>query len=112
MKILFLDDERFPTDVTWVTYPVGSDFTIVRSYEEFIEAVQKDTYDIISFDHDLGAGKTGYDCMKKLCEVHAVLLQELPMAIMHSKNPVGVKNMAECYLGFQEYVRREKRRIQ
>ena len=112
MKILFLDDERFPADVTWVPYPTDSDFDVVRNYEEFIEAVQANEYDIISFDHDLGEGKTGYDCLKKLCEVHSAILEPLPMAVMHTENSVGAKNMSETYLNFQEYIRRAKRRVQ
>ena len=79
MKI-YLDDVRTPTDPSW---------TVVRSYDEFVNLISGLNYgeiDIISFDHDLGftameeyfnnvlpnytidydniTEKTGYDCIK------------------------------------------------
>lgn len=42
------------------------DITICKNYDEFVTAVQKEYPDWICFDHDLGEGKTGYDCAKWL----------------------------------------------
>jgi hypothetical protein len=81
-KNIYLDDVRTPLEDGWV---------VVRSYEEFVEAVESiglPNLDLISLDHDLGdtamqeyynnvspnykldydniAEKTGYDCAKWL----------------------------------------------
>ena len=56
---LYLDDLR-PTPV---------DFDRVYDYEGFTEYIlQKGLPDFISFDHDLGEGKSGYDCAKFLID--------------------------------------------
>src|SRR5690606_38036207 len=50
---MFLDDERYPSTVNWV---------IVRSYEQAVEIIKEiGLPSFISFDHDLGEGKSGYD---------------------------------------------------
>ena len=83
---IYLDDIRTPVEDAW---------TIVRTYEEFVEAVQKlglENIDNISLDHDLGESamseyhtnvspnykldyanikeKTGYDCAKWLVDFY------------------------------------------
>ena len=56
---LFLDDERFPQDVTWVPISHDIDWTIVRTYKTFTEAIEdyfyhtKELPEFVSFDHDL-----------------------------------------------------------
>ena len=52
---LFLDDERVPSQVTWVLLPQVT-WTIVRSYRDFVSTILKRGYlpTHISFDHDLG----------------------------------------------------------
>lgn len=52
-RVLFLDDERNPEDVTWVTYPVNSEFVIVRTYDQFVKAIENNIFDYYSFDHDI-----------------------------------------------------------
>lgn len=53
---IFLDDERFPRDVTWIKLP-ECDWSIVRTQAEFEELVLADGIpDHISFDNDLGIG--------------------------------------------------------
>lgn len=55
MKKLYLDDLR--------SVPKG--FILVRSYTEFIFYIQQNGLpDFISFDHDLGTDKSGFDCAK------------------------------------------------
>ena len=66
MKCLFLDDERYPDEVFWITYKHyhGMDFTIVRTSLDFRFAIeQKEYFDVISFDNDLGEETEGYDLM-------------------------------------------------
>lgn len=39
---LFLDDERFPKNVTWIDYPISDgNWTIVRNYKEFVDIIMK-----------------------------------------------------------------------
>ena len=40
---LFLDDERFPRQVTWVLLPTNfdPDWVIVRTYDQFVEHITK-----------------------------------------------------------------------
>ena len=59
MKRLYLDDLR----------PIPEGFDGVRSFEEFVGYVTANGLpDYISFDHDLGEEKSGYDCAKWLVE--------------------------------------------
>lgn len=53
---LFLDDERFPGDVTWVQLPSNMriNHKIVRNYEEFVYLIYHNGLPAtVSFDHDL-----------------------------------------------------------
>ena len=58
-KLIFLDDERNVEDFTWLQYPFETDkvdTTIVRTYQQFVEAVDKlESFENVffSFDHDL-----------------------------------------------------------
>jgi hypothetical protein len=113
MKYLFLDDERIPTDVTWIKIPTA-DWNIVRSYLEAIEWVVKNGFpDVISFDHDLGyeavtatesgffvvtdatEEKSGYDFAKWLCE-YDMDTNVMPDGFdfyVHSMNEIGARNI-------------------
>lgn len=56
---IFLDDERFPWDVTWVELPPvpHGDFVLIRNQKVFEDVVsQLGIPDYISFDNDLGDG--------------------------------------------------------
>lgn len=56
---IFLDDERFP--------PKDFKYSIVRNYDDFVYMIENfGIPNFISFDHDLGLGKTGFDCAKFL----------------------------------------------
>lgn len=87
---LYLDDERDPkTNREWI---------IIRSFDEamaYFEANDCPSY--ISFDHDLGTEKTGYDVAKMLVEKD---MDEEMLYIpndfeynVHSANPVGRENI-------------------
>jgi hypothetical protein len=98
---LFIDDERDPHEVTWVgssAYQSG-DWVIARSateVEQILAALGLPK--LISFDHDLGDGLSGYDIAKHIGDL---LLQDchsvLPRIYIHSKNPVGAENI-RCYM--------------
>lgn len=108
---LFLDDERVPSDVTWVQLP-DVEWKIVRSYNQFVQYIQiHGAPALIAFDMDLGfedledptendpetifTERNGYDCAKWLvgyCLEHHV---KLPEYIIHSCNPVQKENAAK-----------------
>lgn len=98
---LFLDDERFPEDVDWITLPNGP-WHIVRSYDDAVAWVVANGFPaVVSFDHDLGVredgsvGATGYDFAKWLIE-RDLDTSSMPRAFsftVHSKNPIGGENI-------------------
>lgn len=87
---LFIDDER---------EPVNSDWIVVRSFDEAVEAVRINGFPMyVSFDHDLGENiETGYDFAKWLIE------QDMDFEWwfhensfgwnVHSQNPIGKENI-------------------
>ncbi len=99
-KALFLDDERFPAND-------GHDWIIVRSFDEAISHVSKHGLpNHVSFDHDLGEGKNGYDFVKWLVEQDLTesgkIIPEGFTYYTHSQNPIGVANInayLQHYLG-------------
>lgn len=126
MRKLFLDDERMPSDVTWVDIGPGP-WEIVRSYDEAVAWVQENGFpDVISFDHDLGyeafdtnedgiivvtdatPAPSGYDFAKWL--IHHDMdcngldgLKDNFKFTVHSMNPVGAANirgLLNSYLSF------------
>lgn len=84
---LFLDDERDPVDpAVWY---------LARNYEEFCDIIiEYGQPSYISFDHDLGSGKTGYDCAKFLVD-YCLDRNIRPSFVfyVHSQNPVGKMNI-------------------
>lgn len=100
---IFLDDERIPTDVTWLKLP-DTLWYVARTYQAFIDGIKlQGMPEYITFDHDLqdfnedGTENTGYTCLKWLvdyCIDHDMML---PVCFFHSMNPIGVKNMKSYY---------------
>lgn len=84
MKI-FLDDIR--------TIPGG--YTGARGYEECIRLLlqNKGNVDTISLDHDLGELRTGYSVCQWIVENE--YYDGVKTIILHSANPVGIKNMIQ-----------------
>jgi len=77
MKI-YLDDLRIP--------PKG--FVVVRNYNEFVEIIKGlKEIDCISFDHDLGEEKTGYDCMCIIEEKAFNKELKVNQILVHTTNP-------------------------
>lgn len=91
---IWLDDVR--------PIPQGWDMH-VKTVEEAIELLETHEITAISFDHDLGTDKTGYDLAKWIeYMAHSEGLPPLEWHV-HSANPVGARNikaamkMAERY---------------
>jgi len=108
MKKIYLDDVRTPVDKDW---------TVVRSYDEFVSTVMYiglENIELISLDHDLGdtamaewhrnvyhnytldynniTEKTGMDCAKWLVDQW---LEGSPVVevVVHSANAIGSANI-------------------
>lgn len=112
---LFLDDERFPKQVTWLNLP-AQDWKIVRSYDEFVKFIEKNGVPVfVSFDHDLNdehyrqsmynpdrhynlyyplfKEKTGFHCAKWLVEYCLDNGHKIPEYLAHTMNPIGKENI-------------------
>ena len=97
---LFLDDERFPVDDSWV---------IVRSYDEAVSYVKEHGMpSFISWDHDLGdKSLTGHDFAKWLVDYdldNDLITKDFSFYV-HSANPVGaanIKNLLDSYLSYKQ----------
>jgi hypothetical protein len=110
---IYLDDVRTP-----ISQGLDKVWTVVRSYEEFINKVSYiglKNIEVISLDHDLGPSamaeyytnvspnykldygnikeKTGYDCAKWLVEHSIEQDVPLPQIYTHSANPIGSANI-------------------
>lgn len=127
MKYLFIDDERVPSDVTWVNIARTTEWAIVRSCDAAVDWVLENGFpDVISFDHDLGyeafdtnengiiivtdatETKSGYDFAKWLVEydMETGLMPDDFSFTVHSMNPIGAKNI-QSYL--DNYINQIKR---
>ena len=121
---LMLDDIRSMDDVrkyTKLPNIPNKEWTIVRSYSEFVEVINKfGLPTFVSFDHDLSSAhyghgvqgddipydlyteKTGYDCAKTLVEYCLKNGVKHPPYVVHSMNPVGkcnIESYIESYMG-------------
>lgn len=91
---LYLDDLR----------PTPEHFKRVYSYEEFEAFILENGLPkLISFDHDLGEGKTGYDCAMFLVEFCLDHNLKLPDYFIHSQNPVGKENIEKLLENFERF---------
>lgn len=103
MKMIFLDDLRIPSDI----YSTG-DWVVIRSYAEFVEYATENhaEIDLISFDHDLGTDKTGYDAV---CFVEYLVREgKFPNCetfLAHSANPSGRAKIINAIRSIAEYQR-------
>ena len=77
------------------------EYKVIRSYDEFVDYFMSvgnmTRMHIVSFDHDLGLGKNGYDCAKWLAKWCDENDYELPGYCVHSANPVGRKNIESVF---------------
>lgn len=111
---LFLDDERVPHKVTWVSLPMV-EWTIVRSYDDFVKIIgEMGCPSIITYDHDLQdkhyfeyhrarqnnepfdynrVEKTGYHCAKFLAEYCINNNIPIPEYYVHTMNTEGGENI-------------------
>lgn len=112
---LFLDDERNPEDVTWIKYPDGIQWTIVRNVQDFEVCMANVWYDYVSFDHDIqcydqnGDEIKGYDLLKKMLEYDGEWLLKMDKVFyFHTKNPIGEENMKCYYNNYMKFLEENK----
>ena len=95
MNNLYLDDLR----------PIPEGFDGVRSFDEFVSYITENGLpDYISFDHDLGEGKSGYDCAKWLVDYCLDHKLDMPGFSVHSQNPVGRENIEGLLVSYKRYL--------
>ena len=107
--LLWIDDVRNPLENDWLVFsPIGKDVDVVwvKSYDEFVDYLTRADRlpDAICFDHDLGDGKSGYDCAKYLVGFCMDRGLKLPVWNCQSANPVGRENidgLLNNYLKFE-----------
>lgn len=88
MKVLILEDsvERY----SQFQNQLEGHLCFVHDAHSAIGALQKNEWDVVFLDHDLGEGNgTGYDvaCWLEEHEEH------MPIVVVHSSNPVGAKRI-------------------
>ena len=113
MYYLFLDDVREPAQVTWVKLPPFVSWTIVRNYNQFVEAVTRDGLpEFVTFDHNLTdesysgyyrpvGERTGYHCAKfmvKYCKENRLAF---PRYTVHSMNLTGKADIVQMIEQFK-----------
>ena len=97
--LLWLDDERPVPKHIYENFNkekgfsilIASNYDAAISWLDATRTFQSDIQLIVSFDHDLGMGKSGYDVAKYIVENHI----KLDAYDIHSMNPVGVLNISE-----------------
>jgi len=113
---LFIDDEReiHQSSLYGWKYGKGVEFTIVRSYDEFVKVLnEKGVPYYISFDHDLGlhyfpdgSEKSAMACAKYLIEYLLDRDLPCPQFNVHSGNPPGALNITSLLDNYAKHYRR------
>ena len=88
MKVLFLDDLRPIPEMYLCMRDVQ--VTVARNFDEFKTLIDTQNFDEISFDHDLGDVKSGYDAVTYL--EYKIRMEKYPVPsvmVCHSANPSG-----------------------
>ena len=108
--LLWLDDIRDPKVSDWLMM-YAPDFAYedkvvwVKNYNEFIDWILDNCLpDKISFDHDLGEVKSGFDCAKWLVEYCIDNQNNIPNFVVHSANPVGAVNIRQLLLNATKHL--------
>lgn len=100
MKILFLDDSFFRKQQLDIKLRPFDNiyYDWVQTSKQAIEFLQKNKYDLIMLDHDLGGKSmeesgpgTGYEVAQWIKNN----MKNPPKIFIHSHNPVGAKNMQQ-----------------
>jgi hypothetical protein len=109
--LLWLDDIRDPKTADWLMMYApdfsnnSSNVIWVKNYSEFIDWILKNDVPYkISFDHDLGEEKSGFDCAKWLVDYCLDNQKSIPNFVVHSANPVGSENIRHLLLNASKHI--------
>ena len=95
---LFLDDER-PAPAGFFQYTSGEDLiTYMINYPLGFAG----TVDVLSIDHDLGDGMSGYVTIKKIVNDYPSIIDNIDEICIHSNNTVGRENIKQYLINAQE----------
>lgn len=113
---LFLDDERFPADVTWAHWTIQQgycegEWEIARNLTDVIVLIEwiGTMPQFVSFDHDLGSDQDGGFVGNGLKVAQYLIDLDMDTDIkfpdnfafyVHSKNPVGKANIEGLMNGY------------
>lgn len=92
MKILFLDDDRNRHYEIRACF--GSSVTHVETVGRALEWLEKETWDVVSLDHDLAGRVSGSD-LTRMLTVTPSLAKNVKFWMIHSANPIGARHMAD-----------------
>lgn len=93
IKVIWLDDIREPQDFLYKSY-TKDEIVVCKNYTQFINLINRNGLpELICFDHDLGAKKTGYDCAKWLVNYCRERKIKCPNWYIQSANIVGKINI-------------------
>ena len=97
---MFLDDERFPLDPSYL---------IMRSSSEAIQMVKLNGMPVeIAFDHDLGGADTSMVFINWVIEEVLNGLLGIPEDFdftVHSQNPIGAENIRQTMQSFLRHIK-------
>lgn len=89
-KMLFLDDDQARHDYVWEKLPHW-DITSVYDTRNCQYLLATQEWDLVSLDHDIGDGQTGYDVVAFMATLPD---DKRPKYVnVHSYNPVGRERM-------------------
>lgn len=108
-KCLFLDDERYPEQVSELTALNPSVVVKTRTWYDFRNALDNGPYDIYAFDWHLGEKQrlTGEDALQELIftiENDDSWQNNKPIAIFHSSDPYMRNKMKNTWEKFAETI--------
>ena len=102
--LLWLDDERDPSDPRWhANFPISHSTVVwVKSFDEFVQWISRNGIPgAICFDHDLGEGPSGFDAAKWLTEYCLDNGIRVPAWNIQSANPIGKENIIALLKSFE-----------
>lgn len=92
MNILYVDDESLPKK--W--YDIQNSISNVATYEEAIEKLQKQKFDIIDIKLELKGASNGCDIIRYIIKEQL----EIPYIYIHSKDIEMKRNMIKLLKNF------------
>lgn len=120
MYKMFIDDERFPKgyfpklksflselSLNLINKDIFGFFIISRNYDQTVNLInQYGIPEFISFDHDLGDSKDGYEIARFMIEQDLDGKKCFPSNFsfyVHSQNPIGKENIQNILMSYMRF---------